>query len=39
MPLRIRAGKGTELATLEEKVRLIGEHLERSVGCTERRRG
>lgn len=30
--LRIRAGKGTELATLEEKVRLIGEHLERSVG-------
>jgi nifR3 family TIM-barrel protein len=30
--LRLRAGEGTELADLEEKVRLIGEHLERSVG-------
>jgi len=30
--LRIRAGEGTELATPEEKKRLIGEHLEMSVG-------
>jgi nifR3 family TIM-barrel protein len=30
--LRLRAGEGTELANLEEKMRLIGEHLERSVG-------
>jgi tRNA-dihydrouridine synthase B len=30
--LRIRAGEGTELATPEEKRRLIGEHLEMSVG-------
>jgi tRNA-dihydrouridine synthase B len=30
--LRLRAGEGTELADPEEKVRLIGEHLERSVG-------
>jgi tRNA-dihydrouridine synthase B len=30
--LRIRAGKGTELVTLEEKRRLIGEHLEMLVG-------